>query len=68
MTAQDRWRRRRGALSGGSWCKRFNIAASTPRLPRAAERLQQGALAVFPTETFYGLGTRADDAEAVAHL
>jgi L-threonylcarbamoyladenylate synthase len=40
--------------------------AFDPRaLRRAAERLREGGLVAFPTETVYGLGARADDAAAV---
>lgn len=35
---------------------------------RAAELLREGRLVAFPTETVYGLGARADSAEAVADL
>jgi L-threonylcarbamoyladenylate synthase len=34
-------------------------------IARAAERIRQGGLVAFPTETVYGLGARADDAAAV---
>ena len=37
-------------------------------LMRAAELLRAGQIVAFPTETVYGLGARADDAEAVARL
>lgn len=47
----------------------------TERLPlgpasiaRAAEILRRGGLVAFPTETVYGLGARADDAEAVQRI
>lgn len=34
----------------------------------AARRLLSGGLAVYPTETFFGLGCRADDAKAVLRI
>jgi len=37
-------------------------------LDAAAQRLADGALVAFPTETVYGLGARADDATAVAAI
>ncbi|NOG73423.1 L-threonylcarbamoyladenylate synthase [Roseicella sp. DB1501] len=37
-------------------------------LPRAAALLRQGALVAFPTETVYGLGGDATNAEAVAGI
>jgi len=37
-------------------------------LEEAAERLQSGRLVAFPTETVYGLGANALDAEAVAGI
>jgi len=37
-------------------------------LDRAAEILRQGGLVAFPTETVYGLGANALDAEAVARI
>ena len=37
-------------------------------LDAAAQHLADGALVAFPTETVYGLGARADDAEAVAAI
>jgi L-threonylcarbamoyladenylate synthase len=35
---------------------------------RAAQLLRAGTVVAFPTETVYGLGVRADDAEALAEL
>jgi L-threonylcarbamoyladenylate synthase len=35
---------------------------------RAAQLLRAGCVVAFPTETVYGLGVRADDAEALAEL
>lgn len=35
---------------------------------QAAETLQNGGLVVFPTETVYGLGANAFDADAVRHI
>ncbi len=37
-------------------------------LDRAAALLRAGQLVIFPTETVYGVGARADDNEAVARL
>jgi len=37
-------------------------------IERAAALLRQGRIVAFPTETVYGLGARADDAEAVEGL
>ncbi|MDP9046124.1 MAG: L-threonylcarbamoyladenylate synthase, partial [Pseudomonadota bacterium] len=37
-------------------------------IARAADLLAQGQLVAFPTETVYGLGARADDAEAVQKI
>ncbi len=37
-------------------------------LARAAERLKQGAIVAFPTETVYGLGCLPEHAEAVARI
>lgn len=37
-------------------------------LQAAAQRLAQGGLVAFPTETVYGLGARADDDAAVARI
>ncbi len=37
-------------------------------IAQAAERLRQGDLVAFPTETVYGLGANALDAEAVAQI
>jgi L-threonylcarbamoyladenylate synthase len=39
-----------------------------PAVLAAAQRLAQGALVAFPTETVYGLGARADDDAAVAQI
>ena len=49
------------------------INATTPAhlaaaLPDAVARLAAGELVAFPTETVYGLGARADQAEAVAKI
>ncbi len=41
---------------------------SEEELSRAAEILRQGGLVAFPTETVYGLGANALDAEAVARI
>lgn len=40
----------------------------TDAIALAAQRLAVGQLVAFPTETVYGLGARADDAEAVARI
>jgi len=37
-------------------------------IERAAALLRQGRIVAFPTETVYGLGARADDAEAIEGL
>jgi L-threonylcarbamoyladenylate synthase len=37
-------------------------------IQRAAQRLAEGELVAFPTETVYGLGARADDDTAVAKI
>lgn len=39
-----------------------------PAVQAAAQRLAQGGLVAFPTETVYGLGARADDDVAVAQI
>ncbi len=41
---------------------------STAALEEAAAVLEAGGLVVYPTETLYGLGTRADDPEALERL
>lgn len=41
---------------------------SEAELCAAAQRLAQGGLVAFPTETVYGLGARADQAQAVAQI
>ena len=41
---------------------------SAAALAQAADRLAQGGLVAFPTETVYGLGARADDDAAVAGI
>lgn len=38
------------------------------KLDDAARRLDAGALLVYPTETFYGIGCRADHAEAILRV
>jgi len=40
----------------------------TPDIALAAERLRQGGLVAFPTETVYGLGAAAAIPEAVRHI
>ena len=45
------------------------LAADDPSaVEQAADRLMHGELVAFPTETVYGLGARADDDAAVAHI
>ncbi|MEE1610254.1 L-threonylcarbamoyladenylate synthase [Microvirga sp. CF3016] len=44
------------------------LAADTAGLARAAAILRRGGLVAFPTETVYGLGADATDAEAVARI
>jgi L-threonylcarbamoyladenylate synthase len=48
------------------------VAVSQPLVTgdvaRVAAVLREGGLAVYPTETFYGLGARATDARALARL
>jgi L-threonylcarbamoyladenylate synthase len=43
-------------------------ASSGTDLKRAAEVLRTGGLVIFPTETVYGLGARADSREAVGQI
>ena len=43
-------------------------APHSPELARAAALLRDGGLVAFPTETVYGLGAHALDAEAVARV
>jgi L-threonylcarbamoyladenylate synthase len=42
--------------------------ADDAHVDAAAARLRQGAVVVFPTETVYGVGARAADADAVRRL
>lgn len=42
--------------------------ADEPHIERAAQRLRDGELVAFPTETVYGLGANALDANAVAKI
>ena len=44
------------------------LAATLEGLASAAELLDHGGLAAFPTDTVYGIGCRADDAEAIGRL
>lgn len=44
------------------------LTADSASIAAAARVLAQGGLVAFPTETVYGLGTDATDAEAVARL
>ena len=46
-----------------------SIAAPTPAaIARAAQRLREGSLVAFPTETVYGLGADASNPEAVGRI
>jgi L-threonylcarbamoyladenylate synthase len=46
-----------------------SIAAPTPAaIARAAQRLREGSLVAFPTETVYGLGADAANPEAVRRI
>jgi L-threonylcarbamoyladenylate synthase len=44
------------------------VPPTEENLARAAELIKQGKLVAFPTETVYGLGANALDAEAVARI
>jgi L-threonylcarbamoyladenylate synthase len=44
------------------------LPATPEGLAAAAALLDRGGLAAFPTDTVYGIGCRADDAEAIARL
>jgi L-threonylcarbamoyladenylate synthase len=44
------------------------MAPSEEEITRAAERIRQGGLVAFPTETVYGLGANALDAAAVERI
>ena len=46
----------------------FPINADAAQIARAAELLRRGELVAFPTETVYGLGANALDADAVARI
>lgn len=37
-------------------------------IKKAAEVLQNGGVVIFPTDTVYGIGCRADDKDALAHI
>src|SRR5690554_1918785 len=43
-------------------------AVNRPHIQLAAERLLQGGLVAFPTETVYGLGADAENTKAVAGI
>lgn len=43
-------------------------ATQPDAIEQAARRIVAGGLVALPTETVYGLGARADDAEAVARI
>jgi L-threonylcarbamoyladenylate synthase len=47
---------------------RLDPAQDASAIQRAAQRLADGQLVAFPTETVYGLGARADDDQAVARI
>src|SRR5256885_16489307 len=52
-------------------CDVLHVDAQTPfpgAIARAAKILQAGGLVAFPTETVYGLGANALDADAVAKI
>ena len=44
------------------------IAATPEEIERAARALRDGLLVAFPTETVYGLGADATNAEAIARV
>lgn len=44
------------------------LPATPEGLASAAELLDRGGIAAFPTDTVYGIGCRADDAEAIGRL
>ena len=44
------------------------VTASNPHILRAGELLRRGELVVFPTETVYGLGADATDADAARRI
>ena len=44
------------------------LAPDDPGIARAAELLRDGKLVAFPTDTVYGIGCRAGDADALARL
>ena len=52
----------------GSMRQTERLAADAAGLARAADILRGGGLVAFPTETVYGLGADATDAEAVAGI
>ncbi len=52
----------------GSMRQTERLAADAAGLARAADILRDGGLVAFPTETVYGLGADATDAEAVAGI
>lgn len=47
---------------------RIDPAQTPDAIAQAAQRLASGDLVVFPTETVYGLGARADDDDAVKRI
>src|ERR687890_2877851 len=52
----------------GSMRQTERLAADAAGLDQAAAILRRGGLVAFPTETVYGLGADATDAEAVARI
>jgi L-threonylcarbamoyladenylate synthase len=62
-------RERRGAPAhGGGEEAETKLNAGRDEIERAVEILRHGGLVAFPTETVYGLGADASNAEAVARL
>jgi hypothetical protein len=50
-------------------CKNIMILSATPsHIQKAAARIQAGDIVAFPTETIYGLGADAGNADAVAKI
>jgi L-threonylcarbamoyladenylate synthase len=46
----------------------LNAPESAPTVQQAAQRLAEGGLVAFPTETVYGLGGDAENPEAIARI
>eukprot|EP00325_Prymnesiales_sp_UTEX-LB-985_P002225 CAMPEP_0174706202 /NCGR_PEP_ID=MMETSP1094-20130205/9142_1 /TAXON_ID=156173 /ORGANISM="Chrysochromulina brevifilum, Strain UTEX LB 985" /LENGTH=153 /DNA_ID=CAMNT_0015904441 /DNA_START=29 /DNA_END=487 /DNA_ORIENTATION=+ len=57
------WRRAGNRASMGARCGRY-----IDSIEEAAQSLRAGGLVAFPTETVYGLGAHAFDADAVARI